>query len=312
MPRKPRALRPGDTLGIVAPSSPVEEERLRRGIERIEVRGYRVVVGDHVLAKAETNSYLAGSDAQRAADINRMFERPDIDGILCARGGYGAMRLVDLLNWEIIAREPKILAGYSDITSLHLMLSAFANTVTFHGPVVTSLPGLDETSAEVFWRMLENPAPYGELPADPAAFRTLVPGIAEGELAGGCLCLLARACGSRFAPCFRGKIVLIEDVGESIYRADRDLIQLRNAGLLDDAAGFVVGTVTGWQKLEEEGGNTPDALWQDVLAPLGKPTITGYPFGHEPNPLTFPLGVRARLDADAGSVTLLDSAVSGG
>jgi muramoyltetrapeptide carboxypeptidase len=136
-----------------------------------------------------------------------------------------------------------------------------------------------------------------------------VGGRAEGALAGGCLCLLAHACGSNFAPDFRGRIVLIEDVGEAVYRADRYLIQLRNAGLLQQAAGFVVGALTGWQKQEADPPrSTPDALWRDLLAPLGKPTITGFPFGHEANPLTLPLGVRVRLDADAKTLTLLESA----
>ena len=304
-----RCLRAGDTIGVAAPSSPVEADKLKTGVALIEARGYRVVVGEHVLATMAGNSYLAGTDVQRAADLNELFARPDIAAIFCARGGYGAARLWELLDWQTIDANPKIFVGYSDITSLHLALARTANLVTFHGKMVTTLADLDETSLRVFWRILEDPTPFGTLPADPAAMQTLVPGTVEGDLTGGCLTLLANACGSPYPPDFRGKIVLIEDVGEAVYRADRYLFQLRNAGILREAAGFVVGTLTRWQKEEAEPPkNTPEALWQDLLVPLGKPTLVGFPFGHEPNPLTLPLGVRARLDANERALTLLESA----
>lgn len=307
--RRPAPLYPGDTIGVVAPASPVPPEELEKGVAVLEARGYRVVVGESVLATVPHNDYLAGSDAQRAADIEAMFVRPDIAAVLCARGGYGSMRLLDRLRWDVIAAHPKIFAGYSDITSLHLALARRAHLVSFYGPNVTSLPRLDETAARIFWKLLEDPIPYGAFPTDGTAMKTVVPGQAEGELAGGCLSLLAHACGSDFAPDFRGKIVVIEDINEAIYRVDRDLMQLRNAGLLDQVAGFVLGSVTHWQKKEADPPrNTLDALWQEFFAPLGKPTIAGFPFGHEPNPLTLPLGVRARLDAGARTLTLLEPA----
>jgi muramoyltetrapeptide carboxypeptidase len=307
--RKPSALRSGDTIGIVAPSSPVPEEDLRKGIAVLEARGYRVVVGPHVLATAPHCAYLAGSDRQRADDLNAFFVRRDIDAIFCARGGYGATRLLNLLDWEIIADTPKIFVGYSDITALHTAITRLAGWVTFHSPMVTALPNLNDTASQVLWRLLEEPAPLGDLPADPASMQTVVPGIVEGELAGGCLCLLSHACGSRFAPDFREKIVVLEDVNDAVYHADRDLAQLYHAGLLEQAAGFVLGSLTHWQKHEADPPlNTPAALWKDIFEPLGKPTISGFPFGHEPNPLALPLGVRVRLDANTRTLTLLESA----
>lgn len=307
--RRPKALRPGDTIGIVAPSSVADAELLRRGIAIMEARGYRVVVGENVLATAEHCDYFAGSDAQRAADLNAMFARPDVDAVFCARGGTGAARLLPLLDRNTLAAHPKIFLGYSDITSLHLAIGQSADLVTFHAKMACGLDDMSETAAEVFWKLLEQPEPYGTLPAAPETMETLVPGTVEGELAGGCLCILSHACGTPYAPDFRGKIVLIEEVGEAIYRADRCLIQLRNAGLLEQAAGFVVGHLTRWQEEEKEGSrNTPAALWKDILAPLGKPTLTGFPFGHEPDPLSLPLGVRACLDAEARALTLLESA----
>lgn len=307
--RKPCALRPGNTIGIVSPSSPIKRERLEEGVALIEARGYRVVLGEHVLATGAANDYLAGTDAQRAADLNAMFASPEIDAIFCSGGGYGSMRMLDRLDWRTIAANPKLFVGFSDITSLHLALARHANLVTVHGKMVANFANLEPHDAEVFWRLLEVPEPFGTLPAAPATLTTLVPGTAEGELAGGCLCLLAHALGSDFAPDFSGKLVLIEDVGEAIYRADRFLIQLRNAGLLQQAAGFVIGTVSGWEKQEADPPSSSlDALWQDIFAPLGKPCVTGFPFGHIPNPLTLPLGVRARLDADAKTLTLLEAA----
>jgi muramoyltetrapeptide carboxypeptidase len=308
---RPPRLQPGDIIGIVAPSSPVPEAELAVGVEYLRARGYRVEIGAHVLDTVPGRDYLAGHDTARSEDLHAMLAREDIHAVFCARGGYGAMRLFPLLQLEAVATRPRIFTGYSDITSLHLALTQGANIITFHSPNVTALPRLNAVAAEVYWRLLEVAEPYGTLPAEPDVMNTLVGGRAEGELAGGNLCLLAHACSSRYAPDLRGKIVLIEEVNEAVYRVDRDLMQLRNAGLLDQAAGFVVGTLTGWRKSEgDPPRNSPDALWQDFLAPLGKPTLIGFPFGHEPNPLTLPLGVRASLDADAKTLSLLEPAVA--
>lgn len=307
--KRPPVLRRGDTIGIVAPSSPVPEEDLRKGIAVLEARGYRVDVGPNVLAAASHCSYLAGEDRQRAADLNAFFARPDIKAIFCARGGYGATRLLHLLDWDLIAANPKIFVGYSDITSLHTAIARKAGWVTFHCPMVSAIPNLDAISSEVLWRLLEDSSPLGILPKDTVGMETVVPGVAEGELTGGCLCLLAHACGSGYAPDFRDKIVVLEDVNGAVYQADRDLMQLKHSGLLEQAAGFVLGSLTHWQKHEAIPPlNTPAALWKDIFSPLGKPTLSGFPLGHEPNPLSLPLGVRARLDADARALTLLEPA----
>jgi muramoyltetrapeptide carboxypeptidase len=304
---KPAPLRPGDTIGILAPSGPVTPEVVQKGVEIVEARGYRVVLGEHLYATIPGTDYLAGDDAGRRADLDTLFAREDIAAIFCAKGGYGSMRLIDALDWPTIAAHPKIFVGYSDITSLHLALARHTGLTTFYGTNLISLSRLDAMAQRVFWQMLEEEAPFGTLPADPQPLQTIVPGSVEGLLTGGCLSLLAHACGASFAPDLRGKIVLIEDVGEAIYRVDRYLTQLRNAGLLQEAAGFVLGTVTGWRNHEADPPrNSLDALWRDIFPPLGKPTLAGFPFGHEPNPLTLPLGVRARLDADAHTLTLLE------
>jgi muramoyltetrapeptide carboxypeptidase len=308
---RPARLTPGATIGIVAPSSPVPETDLAEGIALLRGRGYRVEVGEHVLDTLPDNDYLAGNDAARLADLHAMLTRSDVNAVFCARGGYGALRLYPHLDLGRVGDAPRIFTGYSDITSLHLALAHDAGQITFHSPNVTALPRLDILSATLFWSLVECAEPYGVLPAPPEQMTTLVGGRVEGELVGGNLCLLAHACGSRYTPDFRGKIVLLEEVNEAVYRVDRDLMQLRNAGVLDEAVGFVLGNLTGWRKSEADPPrNSPEALWRDYLVPLGRPTLLGFPFGHEPNPLTLPLGARASLDADARTLTLLEPAVS--
>lgn len=306
--KKPSSLKPGAKIGIVSPASPVPEGDLEEGIALIEARGYRVEIGKNALAVAPHCNYLAGTDAQRASDLQEMLNRTDIDAVFCSRGGYGSMRLFDFLDWDEIARNLKIFVGYSDITSLHSALANFG-WVTFHSPMVSALPKLDALSSTLFWNLLEKTEAFGILPTDLGSLQTVVSGVAEGELIGGNLTLLAQACGSKHAPDFRGKLVLIEDVNGAVYHADRDLAQLKNAGLLNGAAGFILGTLTGWEKHEDAPPqNFPDKLWQEFFAPLGKPAISGFPFGHIPNALSLPLGVRARLNADEKTLTLLQGA----
>jgi len=309
---RPKALTPGDRIGIVSPSSPVSLEDLEKGVKCFQDRGYHVEIAPHAMNQAGVagQTYLAGDDAGRAEDINRFFARDDIDAIICARGGYGAIRLVDRLNWEVMRSHPKIFVGYSDITTIHLGIARHSGFVSFHGPMTAAHPNLSDPTKAQFWQMLESIEPVGELPTDTSAITTVVGGAAVGDLSGGCLCLLACSCGSKHAPNFDGKIVLIEDVGDAVYRADRNLWQLRNAGLFENAAGFVVGSLTNWRKFEADPPlNTPEMLFEEFFGSLGKPTVTGFPFGHEPNPLTLPLGVTAHLDADAKTLTLLDPAV---
>jgi muramoyltetrapeptide carboxypeptidase len=309
----PRRLCPAHKIGIVSPSSPVNAADLEKGINCFQERGYSVELAPHALNQSGDAglAYLAGDDSDRAKDINSFFSRDEIDAIICARGGYGAIRLVDRLDWNAIRAHPKIFVGYSDITSIHLGIARQRGFVTFHGPMAAAHAKLGDSAKAQFWHMLESPNAYGELPADTAAISTLVSGSAVGELAGGCLCLMAHSCGSKYGPDFSGKIVLIEDVGEAVYRADRNLWQLRNSGAFDHAAGFVIGSLTNWKSMEADPPlNTPSMLFEEFFGSLGKPTISGFPFGHEPNPLTLPLGVKAHLDADSKTLTLLEGAVS--
>jgi muramoyltetrapeptide carboxypeptidase len=304
---RPARLQSGMTIGIVAPSSGIRDARLQAAIERIQGRGYEVRLADHLFDQA---GYLAGIDANRGRDLTAMFSDADVHAVLCGRGGYGAVRMLDHVDWSVVAANPKPFIGYSDITTLHLAIEHYAPMVSFHGPVVTTLGGsLSDNAESCFWSMLERAEPFGSYNSG-RSVSTLVGGKADGPLAGGCLALLGAAIGTTEAPDFAGRIVLIEDVGERAYRVDRLLMQLLRAGLLQRAAGFVIGTVTGW--LEGETCVPPitlDRVWRDYIVPLGKPAILGFPFGHEPDPLTIPLGCLARLDADEGTLEVLEAAV---
>ncbi len=307
---RPKSLQPGGRIGIVSPSSPGNEDDLRRGIACFEARGYVVELAPHALDRSggAGQSYLAGTDYDRADDLNCMFARTDIDAIICSRGGYGSIRILDLIDWDIVKANPKIFVGFSDITTLHLGMARLGGFVTFHGPMVCGHANLNKQAKAQFWQMLENTTyHYAHTAASPetSEIKTIVGGTVEGELAGGCLSLLAHNCGSRYAPDFNGKLVLIEDIGEKIYRADRCLQQLRIAGALEHAAGFIIGGLTNWDKVEAEPEtNMPDRLFEEFFGKLGKPTISGFQFGHVPNPLTLPLGAKARLNATEKSLEI--------
>lgn len=311
MPRvKPSALRPGDTIGVVSPSSYKALEALQPGIDKIRQRGYRLLFGEHAF---DRRGYLAGEDRDRAADLNAMFANPEVKAVLCTRGGYGASRILDYLDWDLIRAHPKPLIGYSDITTLHLAFLRQTEMVVFYAPMIITL-ARDVSSLVVdnLFDLLEKPQPLGTYDTREGNVQTLVPGVVEGELTGGCLCLVTAACGTPEQVDARGKILCLEDVDEPPYAVDRMLTQLKRCGVLDEAAGFVIGEITNWEQHVSDPAETLtiEQIWQDILVPLGKPTIIGFPFGHVTHPLTLPFGVRARLDATAGTLTLLEPAVS--
>jgi len=309
---KPRRLSPGDLVGVVAPSSPAPGDQLERGMSALREMGFRVETAPHV---RDRWGYLAGTDESRAADLTAMFRRDDISAVICARGGYGAARMADLVDWECVRAHPKVFIGYSDITTLQLAMEARASMVTFHGPMVTTLghDGPDAMRSSLL-RAVTSPDPIGPLDDPARPTRCLASGHAHGRIVGGCLSMLCAAMGTPYAPDFADRIVVLEDTDEAIYRADRMLAQLRAGGLLDRAAGFIVGDVTNRPSPDpaegrHDEGLTLDDLWIQYLVPLGKPVIVGFPFGHVNGPLTIPLGCMAEMDADEGSVIVTEAAV---
>ena len=300
--RLPQALPPGGTIGIVNPSSPVEADLLASGIVALHSRGFRVQEAPHVRAR---DGHHAGLPADRAADFSRFYADPQIDVIWCARGGSSACRLWPLLDWAALAKmPPKMVIGYSDTTSLLIPLNRRVGTVALHGPLVFELGTLAPELLDWQLTLLQSPEPAGLVPG--RAAETLVPGTAEGPLCGGCLSLVAATLGTPYQIETAGKLLLIEDIGEAPHRIERFLVQFAEAGLLAAAAGFVVGSATD----ADDSKTVPmRQLWSDLLVPFGKPAVQGFPFGHVSRNYALPLGVRARLDADAKTLALLEAAV---
>lgn len=296
------------TIGIIAPSGPICADELETSLRYIERRGYKVRCGKSLYARY---GFLAGTDSARAEDFNRMFADPEVHAVFCARGGYGACRILDHIDWNLPRTHPKIFCGYSDITTLHLALRKHCNLISFHTPMVTRFTeDWDYDSEDNFWRLLERPTPYGAFATKEESIRTLKRGRVTGRLIGGCLSLLAAAVGTPESPDFTNAIVIIEDVNEANYRVDRLLMQLGRAGLLEKASGFVIGDVTGEREQSPSDDILLDDIWRHRLASLGKPVIVGFPFGHIENPASLPLGCMAELDADERSLTIVESAVA--
>lgn len=300
---RPPRLQSGDVVALVAPSGPVTPHRLDAGIAILEAWGLEVRELPHVRTAHATNSYLAGGDAERADDFTRAWCDPDVSAVLCVRGGYGAQRMVDLVDWAALrGAAPKVLVGYSDITALHLAVGVELGLVSLHGPMTSTGDFLDSPAAqEHLRRSLFEPEAVQVLGRPGAG--ALVGGTATGITVGGCLSLLATSVGVPSAPrSAAGGIVVIEDLDEKAYRLDSFLTQLRRAGWFDGAAGVALGSWQGCEPIE------PVAL--DVLGDLGIPILSDLGFGHGPDPLTVPLGVAADLDADAGTLTLHHPALS--
>ena len=316
MPIVPRALGPGATLGVVAPASPVYNRGdILRATAVLGGLGFRLKLGRHV---RDHHGYLAGLDEDRAADFQAVWADPEVDGVLCLRGGYGSARIVDRLDFDALRDQPKVFVGFSDITALHLALGQRANLVTFYGPMLGTFasPKLSAYTRDGFVRAVCQPQPIGAIepsPDDPWV-ETITGGLAEGPLAGGCLTLLAAALGTPDAPDWRGKIVFLEDVEEEPYSIDAKLVQLVRAGAFDGIAGLVVAEHAGVRPREHRPAFPSTLSFEDVidevLRPLGVPTIYNLPLGHGTHLATLPLGVAARLDASAGRLEILEAGVS--
>jgi muramoyltetrapeptide carboxypeptidase len=296
---RPPALRPGDQVMLVSPAGPTRPERVARGIELLTGWGLRPVLSPHAYAR---HGYLAGLDALRAADLNAAFADPGVRGVLCTRGGYGTQRVVDAIDMAAVRADPKVVAGFSDITALQFALWRGARLATVHGP---GAAWLDERtplrSAESLHAVLTSTAPV-TIPADPdeTTFPVRVPGRATGTLLGGNLCLIVASVGTPDLPDLTGAILLIEEVAEPPYKIDRMLTQLRRCGALDGIAGVALGQFTdcadGW-------ATTVTDVLTDRLGDLGVPVLGGLPIGHGPGQLTVPVGVPATLDTETATLT---------
>lgn len=305
--RLPKTLRKGSRVAIVAPSSPAPDTELQRGLAALRGMGLEPVVGRSCTERNPKRGYLAGEDDMvKIDDIHAAFSDPSIGGIVCMRGGSGAGRLIRYLDAGLIASNPKVFVGYSDITILHCFIARNCGFVTFHGPMLTSDPlgDLSSPARFSFLRTLTNEAPLGILsnPSGCALPECLVPGRGEGKFVGGNLSLLATTIGTCAEIDTAGKIVFMEEVDEEPYSIDRLLNHLINAGKLIDAAGIVLGDFTDCDPPERYPDRTVQDVIEDVLVPLGIPLLAGLHVGHGKVNLAVPLGLEAHLDA--ASLTL--------
>ena len=294
----PRALKPGDALGIASPASPFDRSAFEAGVKILENMGFKVVMPDDVFVR---QGYLAGADRQRAGQLMRLFEDPEIDGIICARGGYGAMRILEFLNSAAIVRHPKPFIGFSDITALLGFLTDHCGVVAFHGPTVTTLAASDSASQDQFFETVTGRSTI-TIAANPPV--ELVAGKCHGRFVCGNLTLFSHLTGTTFQPNLSGCILMIEDRGEALYRIDRMLTQMRLADSLDRLAGLALGDFSGCA-LDEDLYD----LIHDRLGDLGIPILAGFPVGHGTVNLTLPVGLNAFMDTAAGTLAFTEPAL---
>lgn len=300
---RPSPLKPGDVIRFVTPASPLAREKISDAITLFESWGFTVQLAPHALDRTD---YLAGPDVDRANDLREAFEDPEVSAVYCTRGGYGCARLFPYLDLDLIAGSRKLFLGFSDITTLHLALNK-RGLATVHAPMALTLA--TRRSDWVYESLRRSLVGENPIPPDAPTGECLVDGSAEGEVVGGCLCLICDSLGTPEELDFAGKIVLIEDVDESSHRVDALLTHLLNTGSLARAAGIVVGEMTRSDERIDEGiGGRP---WREIvrerLGPLGVPCILDFPFGHMKDMLSLPLGVRARLDAKRGTLEYMEA-----
>jgi muramoyltetrapeptide carboxypeptidase len=291
--RVPARLRPGDAIGVVAPAGSFNREIFYRGTRVLEEMGFEVFIPAGLF---ETRGYLAGSDYHRADCVNRMFADKSIKAVICARGGYGAIRILHLLDYETIKRNPKIFLGFSDITALLHALLDRCNLITFHGPVITSLADVTDEARQALFQAISS---AGKLEITVPNGIAVKPGSGSGIFCGGNLTTLCHLVGTPFSPSFANKILFLEDRGEAPYRIDRMLVHMNIAGCFKGLAGIVLGAF-------EECGPIEAILKvvEDIFEDIPVPILAGLEAGHCKNNTTIPVGVEATLDADAHTLFL--------
>lgn len=313
---KPPRLKKGDLVGLIAPGGYTSDASIQKAVKNIEALGFRVKPGNYL---REVWGNYGGTVAARIADLHGMFRDPDVKAIWAIRGGSGCISLLKHLDFELIRKHPKILLGYSDITALHLAIHRHAGVVTFHGPVASSTPS--DYSNEHMLAVLMDPRASYTIPmaAENArrtqtephyAVRTVHGGTATGPLMGGNLSLVSALAGTPYAANFKDSLLFLEEVNEEPYRIDRWMTQLDLAGGLDKAAGVIIGICENCGPQGNGSSLTLDETFDVHLHPLKAPAVTGYSIGHIRNQFTIPVGVRATLDTQAQTITLLEPAVS--
>ncbi|WP_285683495.1 LD-carboxypeptidase [Actinoplanes sp. NBRC 103695] len=300
---RPARLGEGDLVELVSPAGAADPAVVEVAVGVLTGWGLRVRLGEHALGRR--HDYLSGTDEQRLADVNHALRDPEVRAVVCVRGGYGTQRIVDGVDFAAVRADPKLVMGFSDITALHSALWCEARLATVHGPTGSQLVGgLDSRTVRSARSILFGAEPVVvAAEADEETFGVRVAGRASGVLLGGNLTLLATTAGTRHRPDPTGAILLLEDVGEEPYRVDRSLVQLRRSGWLEGVAGVAVGQFTNCVGEDKVSPTVAEVLAEELGA-LGVPVLGGLPIGHGEQQVAVGLGVRAVLDADAGSLTI--------
>jgi len=304
--QKVKGLKKGSRLGVVAPASDVSEEAVRKGAAELMALGFEVVLSDSIFSKL---NYFAGAHAHRARQLMDMFANPEIDAIICARGGYGSVHLLQLLDAEAIRRSPKALVGYSDITVLLQFLEQNCGMVCFHGPMVAREFGTGEIAYDRKNFLDVLTATQAGLQIKASNSTTLRSGTGRGRLSGGCLSLLTASLGTPYEFQTEEKILFLEDVNAKPYQIDRMLMQLKLAGKFDEARGIVFGEMINCSQGRDQDYRLQD-ITMNILQPYRFPVLYGFPSGHTSSAaLTLPFGTEVLLDADGKSLRLEEPAV---
>ncbi len=309
---KPKFLKKGDLIGVISPAStPDDPEKIEAGIRYLESLGYRVLIGKNV---GRVRGYLAGTDEERVEDLHDMFTNKNVKAIFCLRGGFGTIRLLDKINFNLIRKNPKIFVGYSDITALQLAIFKKTGLITFAGPMVAvDFSGeVDKFTEEVFWRMVTSNKPFGKI-KNPEVERIscLIKGASKGIVLGGNLSVISSLMGTPYLPSFEKAILFLEDVDEKPYRIDRYFAQLKIARIFDKVNGIILCNFTDCEETDPTKKSlTLNEVVYDYFSKIKKPVIYNLIHGHVKTKNTIPIGVKAKMDCSKGYLEITENCVS--
>ena len=295
---KPARLSPGDIIGIAAPAGPFEIAKFERGVAAIKDMGFEVLVPDDL---QQPERFLAASDAHRASQLTDLFRTPEINGIICARGGYGSLRILDLMDFDLFRHYPKIFMGFSDISALISSITRQSRLTAFHGPNVTTLGQATPQTKTSFYHAVTSDQP---LNIRSQKSRVISPGIGTGIVSGGNLATLCHLLGTPYAPAYQNQILVIEDTGEAHYRVDRMLFQMKMAGCFQGLSGIVLGSFHDCGRYEGI-CNIVKNVFEDLQIPI----LGGFEIGHGDDNVTIPMGIQATLDTEQGALAYQETAL---
>jgi len=307
---KPRRLSDSSLIALIAPAGPVKQEQIDRAQKTLSDMGYRTCYTQNILSQ---KGYLAGDDEIRLNDFHQAFDNKEVDAIICIRGGYGTTRIIDKINYDLIKQNPKIFIGYSDITALLKAIYQQTGLITLHG--IVGISAFTDYTKSIFNKVLSKQENENIIyPQDKYSIQTIIPGKANGKLAGGNLSLVNALIGTKYQLDFTNKVVFLEDIGEEPYPVDRMLTQLLLSGCMHKASGIILGNFTNCdidnKEITAENSLSLSDVFMDRLGHLNIPIIAGFSFGHIQNQAIFPIGIDAELETGLNGIRLLECAVS--